>query len=177
MFRASSLVAVVALLALAGCGGGSSGDTQAQSGPSTSEGVSTRAQSPKQVEGFGEKATGAERAAMVAALRDYLKALGARSYAAACSLLAPSVKRSIEQYAPPVLTEEGCPAYLPGELASNAAKVSRKGIGEVTAVRVGGDRGFVVFRPSGAGRRQMPVARAGGGWRVAQVEPSAFGTG
>ncbi len=156
------------MLAAPGCGGGEDGTSTTAStsfAPKPAEGGGE-----KSIEEFGEGAGGAARTAIVGSFEGYLEALAAEAPAAACAHLAASVQRSLERFAPRALKRKGCPALLPKLLAPSAPAISREQAkGEITRVRIDGERGFVIFRAPGARLYQMPMVRQPNGWKVGLV--------
>lgn len=186
--RAAAVGALVAFLAIAGSGcGGDGTPSPSTSGGSSSPGNGTAA-SPnagaqgnhapyrggeKSIEEFGDEAEGSGRSAVLGVFTGYLNAIAARDYASACSHLAATVRRSLEQLAAGSLKGKGCPAILPKLLAPTAPAIAREQAeGRITKVRVEGDRAFVVFHAPGAKLYQMPMQREGGVWKVGLVAAS-----
>jgi hypothetical protein len=129
----------------------------------------------KSIEEFGAEATGSEREALLFSFHAYLEALGRRDYATACSQLAKTVQRSLEQFAPGAPGHRGCAAILPHLLAPTAAAISRaQAAGRVTRARVKGSRGFVVYHAPGAKLFQMPMVREDGEWKVGLLAGSVL---
>lgn len=198
--RAAVLVSTLSLaLAAVGCGGGGGASTTAPApistptGPSTSPGGSSQpgsgghpqaesgarghseAGGEKSIEDYGSEASGSDREALLAAFHGYLGALAARDYPAACSHLAASVQRSLEQLVTKQLKARGCPAILPKLLAPTAFAIAREQAnGRVTKLRVRGSRAFVVYHAPGAKLYMLTMTREAGGWRAALVAGSVL---
>ena len=184
-----AFVLAMALVA-AGCGGGGAEtSTPASPAPPASPATGSTAESSssatgqagereggsagggeKSIEGFGEEASGGERAAIVGAFEGYLNAMAAGEPAAACSYLSATVQGSLERFASRSLKRKGCAAILPGLLAPTAAAISREQAnGEIIRVRIEGDRAFVIFHAPGAKLYEMPMVRESGGWKTGLV--------
>jgi hypothetical protein len=173
--RRSSQIALLGLAFLlplsAGCGG--DGD---------SEQVSAGASAPtapqggeKSIEEFGSEAEGRGREELLNAFRGSLEAMAARDYGAACSYLADTVHRSLEQFVGGGSRAKGCEALLPKLLTPTAAAIAREQAnGDVKKVRMEGDRGFVVFHAPGAKLYQLTMVREGGKWKAATVGGSVL---
>lgn len=187
------LAVLAAAIAIAGCGGGddTASAPKGTTSPSTPPGASSQEtrQSQRQgdgraeesgggersIEEFGEEAAGSERAAIVGAFTGYLGALAAGDFQAACSYLATAVRQSLRQLVVRRLKGEGCAAILPKLLAGSAAAIAREQAeGEITRIRVEGERGFVVFHAPGAKLYQMTMVREGGEWRTATLASSVL---
>lgn len=167
----AALVAFLLALALVACGGGSDVSSTAgtASRPAKDAGEPSRG-GEASIEEFGAEATAAEREEILAAFHGYLDAIAERNYGTACSRLSSNVHTSLEAVAPKPLKAKGCEGILPELLAPSAAQIARQeSNGEVTKVRVEGDRGFVVFKAPGAKRFQMTMVREGGEWKIAIV--------
>jgi hypothetical protein len=173
-------LAVSALLALAGCGGGSASTTPDQAShssaaPAAKQGRRGEAKGGEaSIEEFGQEATGPERKAMLAAFEGYLNALGDKDYAGACAHLSQLVHESLAQLAGKGSTK-GCASLLAALLSPSAAGIARvQAEGQVSGVRVGGERGFVLFHAPGARLYQQTMVREGGRWKAATVSASVL---
>jgi hypothetical protein len=163
------LVTLLLLSATGGCGGGS--------GQSNRTEMETQTQSNERggeasIEGFGEEASGAERAAVLAVFRGYLDALAKRDSAAACPYLSAKVQSSLEQLAGRQSGAGGCAAILPKLLAPASGRIAREeAAGTIKRVRVQGNSAFVVFHAPGARLYDLPMTREAGDWKVTIVSP------
>lgn len=129
----------------------------------------------KSIEAFGSEAEGSGRSAVLGVFTGYLKGIAAKDYATACSHLAVTVQRSLEQLVTPALRRKGCPAILPKLLSPTAAPIARQqAAGRITKVRVQGDRAFVVFHAPGAKLYMLTMTREGGEWKAALVAASVL---
>lgn len=151
-------------LALPGCGGGR-GSNDSASGSTTLSSQSAVG-GEKSIERFGSEAEGADRKAILAAERNYFTAVSSKGYAAACSHLASSVKRSMAELT--AGQRRGiCTAVLPALLAPQAyATMRQQARGAVKKVRIEGSRAFVVFHAQGARLYQMSLVSENGQWKV-----------
>jgi hypothetical protein len=155
-------------LAVGGCGGGSS---PAASTTSTSASASGE----KSIEEFGREAQGPDREALIGAFHAYLGGIVARDYSTACSYLAASVRRSLQQFASARSEHRRCASLLSALLAPSAATVARQqDEGRITKVRLKGDRAFIVFHSPGAKLYMLTLAREGGGWKTTTVGASVL---
>jgi hypothetical protein len=164
--KLSAVLCVLLLLLVAGCGGGgSSSSTETSPGGSSRQPVGGEAS----IEGFGQKAEGADRQAILAAFHGYLEALAHKDYPGACAHMAASLHESLGQLAGKG-SKAACATLLPALLSPQAAAIARdQAAGEVTGVRVEGERGFVVFKAPGARLYDMPMAGEAGEWKVASA--------
>jgi hypothetical protein len=169
---AALAAAVLAIALLAGCGGD---DDDASDSAAGAESVATGAeQSPAD---FGEEAKGAERDAAGAAVQGFLRAWADGDWAKACSLLATSTKEYVALFAgqyvkSPACTEqlEALSKRLPAKMLPQDERI------EVTAVRLGDEGGFVLYRNAGgtesnAGGTEsaFPVLQEDSAWKVAAI--------
>jgi hypothetical protein len=170
LFAAALLMATPAVLAGGGCGGSSSPEGAA--GKQFSPALPENAE--ESIEGFGGEASGAERAAILAAEQGYLRALAHKDYATACERLADGVHRSLRRL---VAAKErkrvSCAQILPVLLTPEASRVAAvQARGKIVKVRVEGERAFVVFHSPGARLFQFALDEEGGDWRVTTAAPS-----
>ncbi len=174
-------LALITGLLLAGCGGGG-GDSSTPTAPTSpshsSQGKGSTgskdgglAQTGDQsVQAFGSEAKGADRAAPIATFHGYLTAIADHDTARACSYLSASVQQSLRRLVVPQLRAKGCPAILPKILSATAAPIGRQQAGgEVTRVRVKGDRAFVLYHAPGARLYAMTMMREGGAWKATMI--------
>jgi hypothetical protein len=155
----------------AGCSRGSDDTTPHRRGGVEQQ----RGGGEKSIEEFGDEAVGSERAAVKGAFTDYLSAISAGDFQAACSHLAANVRKSLEQLVVKRLRGKSCMTILPKLLSGSAAAIAREQAeGEITKVRVEGNRGFIVFHSPGARLYQMTMVREGGEWKTATVTSSVL---
>ena len=129
----------------------------------------------KSVEEFGTEASGSQRQAILAAEQGYLRALSASEPERSCALLASQVRESLRQLVVKRLKDEGCAAILSRLLSPQAPATSKaQAEGEVTKVRVQGDRAFVVFHAPGAKLYVFTLVREGGKWKASAVGASVL---
>jgi hypothetical protein len=127
----------------------------------------------KSIEEFGAEASGSQRKAILAAEQAYLKALSASDFERSCALLANQVHESLQQFAARAGEGDGCTAILPKLLSSAAPGTARSQAGgEVSKVRLEGDRAFVIFRAPGAKLYVFTMVREGGEWKASEVAAS-----
>ncbi len=158
--RLLTVLALIAVGALLGCGSGQGGDSSSAALPKQTNGEQS-------IERYGQEAKGTERQQLLALYRSYLTALGEKDYESACAKLAAQVKGSLAQIAGP---KADCEEILPAILSPTATPLSRaQSKGKVTGVRVEADHAFVVFKAPGAKLWQMTLLHEGGEWKVASL--------
>ena len=188
LFGSCALPLLVLALLLAGCGGSDSnsstvatGSTSSSNGTSTGDSPdggsgshdSSSAGGEASIENFGSAAGGSTKAEILGAFHGYLNAVATHDAAGACSYLSSIVQDSMSQLVAPRLKSKGCTAILPALLSPTAATIARdQARGEITRVRVQGDRGFVVFHAPGASLYQLTMVREKGAWKAATVAAS-----
>lgn len=188
----ASLALAFLLVVAAGCGdGGEDQPTPGSTAPTSTTETAPQAEGnrsqgggeesepsgggEKSIEEFGSEAEGSEEDAIVGSFTAYLEALADDDLATACSYLASNVQQSLTQLAGDKVKRSSCPAILSKLLAPTAPAVAREQVeGEITKVRVQGDRAFVVFHAPGAKLFQMTMVREGGDWKVAIVAASVL---
>jgi hypothetical protein len=125
----------------------------------------------------GSEARGSEFDQAAAALHGYLDARAAGAWSAACTYLAPGLTDSLAQ-----LTGAGgsgakpsCPQLL-ATLSTGLppAALREAAIADVGALRVKGKSAFLLFKGAHGSAYFMPMARAGGEWKVAAIAASAL---
>jgi hypothetical protein len=124
------------------------------------------------IQEFGSEAGSSDFAAAATALHGYLDARAAAAWAAACSYLSPGIAASLAQ-----LGGGGggasCPEVVAG-LSVPGAALSEAAEAEVAALRIEGDRAFLLFHGAHGADYFMPMAHEGGAWKVAAIAPSAI---
>ncbi len=133
------------------------------------------------IQGYGGEAGGSELEQAAAALHAYLDARAGEEWAKACDNLAAGVASSLEQLSaassqgkgkgksagcPQLLAavSAGMPAYLRHDLTQ----------ADVGALRVHGDRAFLLYHGAHHTDYFMPMAEEGGQWKVAALAASAL---
>ena len=168
---ATAMLAIAAALALAACGSG---------GDDTTAGVTSGSFTPpahqdsgggaaqfetkggdNSIQEFGSEASGSDFEAAAAALHGYLDARAAAAWTAACAYMSPGVANCPETLA-------SLSADVPAAALSEAAEA------DVAALRIEGDRGFLLFHGARGTNYFMPLVREGGTWKVAAIAPSAI---
>ncbi len=188
------LAAVVVCVAVVGCGGGhraagpastagsvsssaggsGAGATSGQAGRSaTTPGASARrAPGPYgDLATFGSPAGGEERAVILASARAYLQALAAGDWAGACARLSSILERQLAMLLAHAKGHpHGCPAAL-GMLLGRAPAAARRAQAQiaVVAVRVAGDRAFVLYRSAQQPHEAISMVRQDGAWRAGAI--------
>jgi hypothetical protein len=153
--------------------GDGDGDQDNDSVDGTGNGYYERDDAP--VRGYGHAANAAQQRALAAVVEHYFRYGADEDGAAACSLLLPSLADSaVEDYGhgvgPPYLASaKSCSEIVVGML--------RHAIGEVTgtiyvpAVRVGGERAYVLLGSTSAPARYAILERKRGGWKLSELLP------
>lgn len=138
------------------------------------------------IQEFGGEAGGSELSQAAAALHGYLDARAAGNWKQACANMAGGVAKSLQQFA-------GAAPGMPGKNGKNAPKrigcpqlIAAMSAGmpayvkhdlakaDVGALRIEGDRAFLLFRGAHRTNYFMPMAREGGRWKVAAIAASAL---
>ncbi|HYP55421.1 MAG TPA: hypothetical protein VEQ41_03850 [Solirubrobacterales bacterium] len=124
------------------------------------------------VQEFGAEAEGGELEAAAATLHAFLDARAAGDWAKACDQLAADVLESFQQFAErsPQLRGKECPEVLAG-LSGPGTKDARReaAIADGGALRVEGDRGFVLYHGAGDTPYAIPMRLEDGRWKVAAL--------
>ncbi len=149
-----------------GSGGGSSASTTSTS-PSGSAGSRSQPAGDNSIQTFGQEATGSDRSSLTGAFGGYLGAMAVRDYSKACTFLSRQTTKSLEQIVVAQLRAKGCTAILPKLLSGSASVNARQqAAGAITAVRVKGDRAFVLYHAPGARLYTLTMVREKGAWKV-----------
>ncbi len=135
-------------------GGGSdgvagSGSNAGAGGPSKNQngaplGTNTAKTGDNSIQTYGTDATGAEKAAVVAAMRSYVGAIADRDFAKVCAAVAVKIRAGLAE------SDKKCPELLEKLIIIPSDEARRAANGTVTSVRVGGGNAFVLFRPAGS---------------------------
>lgn len=166
-WRFTFVLAVVSVMfCLAGCGSGGTSRSQDALAETTAPRPSESSEAgEKSIEDFGMETVGGSRAALLGAFRGYLRSIGAKDYAKACTYLTASVQRSLEQLVGGKLRR--CEAILSKLVAPSAPAIAREQAeGTVSRVRAKGDRAFVIYHAPGAKLYQLSMSREGGAWKA-----------
>jgi hypothetical protein len=172
--------------ALVGCGG--SGDKSTASTNSTkngrqpaaaqTSGATSADKGDTSIQNFGQAATGPDSSSAEAAVHGYLTARAAGDYSRACSYLSEAFQQQLAQLGSNLDKDKSstCATTLQAMSASLPAQVRHDlGVVRVTAVRVSGDRAFVLYRGAHGVKSFIPVSKQGGSWRVAALAGSNLG--
>ena len=172
ILRGAVIGASVAVLSvLAGCGGGGSDSTtQGAASATGSEAAGTGSGS---VGGFGEPAGPEDRDAAATTVQRFLRGLADGDSATACSLMSASTLENLEVFVegaaskslklPCTKLVEAVRSQIQAKRLTQADRI------QVTAVRIEGERGFVVYRDAGGTESAFPVVREGSAWKVAAI--------
>jgi hypothetical protein len=123
------------------------------------------------VQEFGSEAGEAEFDEAAAALHAFLDAWAAGEWGAACDNLADEVVESLGQLASssksPELEGASCPQLLRALAGTRTAEARAEvAIADVGAMRVEGDRAFLLYRGAGKTPFAIPVTKEDDGWKV-----------
>jgi hypothetical protein len=117
---------------------------------------------------FGQDAGAADRAAATKTVQDFLSAWINEDPAKACTLMAASTKQNLAAFSSQLKSPD-CPGEARTVRSAMPAKMLSRLQGvHVTAVRVEGGRGFVIYRARGASWA-LPVLREGSAWKVGAI--------
>ncbi|MGN6216101.1 MAG: hypothetical protein ACTHN7_03965 [Solirubrobacterales bacterium] len=128
---------------------------------------------------YGAEASGDETRAAEAALTGFLDARAKEDWTAACSYLAVSTRKRLEEFAKqPGSKQKGCGPIL-GMFASSRAGSSLASplTHGLTSLRVKAGSAFALWLGPHRQKYAMPMVREGGAWRVAQVAPLPYPPG
>ena len=151
-----------------------SGNTSSGSGHSGSGGSGKSSQSiakeeaqagDHSIQEYGTEASGGQEAAIVAAMRAFLRALADSDYPKVCAWLTGSNREQLEQ----VLKAQGgdCVSFLKKVLTPAASAEARKALaGQISKVRVKEGNAFVLFRPPGGKVSYFVLKEEGGEWKA-----------
>lgn len=122
-----------------------------------------------------EQTAGSEFAEAAATLHVYLDARAAGAWGAACGALAAGLVEQLVEQLEGSGSKTACPEVLaafnssfPSAALREAAEVN------VAALRVEGDKGFLLFKGAHDEPFFIPMRREGGDWKVAAVGPSSL---
>jgi hypothetical protein len=117
---------------------------------------------------FGDEASSADRAAAATAVQSFLRARANGDIAKQCALMAATAKKALQEFGGG-LTEkhQPCPELMEAVNARiNQKAVRGPGQIRVTAVRVDGDRGFVIYKDADGKTSAFSVVREGSSWKA-----------
>lgn len=138
------------------------------------------------IQEFGGEGGGSELAQAAAALHGFLDARATGDWKRACANMAAGVTKSLEQLAGAAHSlpgkkgknapkHIGCPQLLAAMSTGMPAYVKRDlAKADVGALRVEGERAFLLFRGAHHTNYFMPMAREAGKWKVAAIAASAL---
>lgn len=125
------------------------------------------------IQEYGAEAGGSELDEAAAALHGFLDSRAAGDSAKACSYVAASVTGSLQQLAG---KGKGCGAIL-GALSRGVPQSALEEAAEadVGAMRVEGDRSFLIYRGARNTNYAMPMTKEGNAWKVAALAGTPLG--
>lgn len=187
-FRGQVTGALLAALAIAllaaGCGGGSSDASGAESDKadevelaSPSEGEPSRAFLKKSREDkipkFGDEASAKEREAASSVLEENLKARAAGEWAKQCATLSPGAAKEVKQGASAQgVGGGGCAKELKARaepLQQTKSLRANSMTGPIDALRVKGIRGYALYHGVGGADYAMAMEKIDGEWMVGDI--------
>jgi hypothetical protein len=126
------------------------------------------------IQEFGAEGSGSDFEAAATALHGYLDARAAGAWRDACSYMSPGVVTSLAQFSGGSGGGASCPETLASLSAGvPAAALEEAAEAEVGALRIEGDRAFLLFHVAHGSDYFMPMAREGGAWKVGAIAASA----
>lgn len=121
------------------------------------------------VQEFGGEAEETELEEAAAALHAFLDARADGDWETTCRYLSSNVLESLESFATQAkqLRGKGCPELL-GAVSGPATEDARReaAIADVGAMRVEGERGYLLYHGAAKTDYAIPMAREEGGWKV-----------
>jgi hypothetical protein len=162
--RSLALVAVAVCLALVVAGCGSSSSSTSLSSLVARSAIAkkmaeARAKAAEagadKIKNYGAEAGGAEKAAVVSAMRGFLLALDDSDFEKVCAGLLSKTRAALERLGRMAHKGKDCAAIL-AAIRSNSATIQSEDVakatnGRVTDVRVGKGTAYVLYRPPGGG--------------------------
>jgi hypothetical protein len=128
------------------------------------------------VQDFGQEGSRFERQAAAIALHGFLEARAAREWQKACSELSGSVRRSLADLAGQLGRRSGCAGGLAATSASlSGPALARTEVADVGALRVRGNRGFLLYYGAGKVPYGLLVLKESGAWRLGAVSALQLG--
>ena len=115
---------------------------------------------------FGREASGGDRAAVLAAFHDYLSAIAASNWAAACARLSTPLKHELAQLLARAkgLRGRGCAGALAVLGRAPVSVLREQAQSRVVGVRTDGDHAFVLYSTPQLPHATLAMIREGGRW-------------
>jgi hypothetical protein len=127
----------------------------------------------------GQEGSQAQAEDAAAVLHAYLDARVAHDWDEACFYVAASLSATIELFAERYAKDkgiEGCPetleAFASGSGQQALLETAKVNVG---ALRIDGDRGFLLYHGAGGAPYAMPMVREGGAWKVGSLDGVPLG--
>jgi hypothetical protein len=121
------------------------------------------------VQEFGEEAGESEFEEAAAALHTFLDARAEGDWETTCEYLSSNVLESLGRFAAQAkqLSGKGCPELL-GSVSGPATEDARKeaAIADVGAMRIEGERAYLLYRGAAKTNYAIPMAKEDDGWKV-----------
>ncbi len=127
------------------------------------------------IDSFGAKASSVQSAPLIAAMHSYLDAVAASRWSTACARLAMPAQKSLKLLiAKTTEPNAACPTALAALLGRSDPALRRTAATvSVVSVRIGADRGFVLFNAPQMPYQLLQLLREGGAWKVASLAPTS----
>jgi hypothetical protein len=172
----AAAVVAIAIAGLAGCGGGDDDSPDTTAAGTGSEQTGTEGSGEGSGAGagnittFGEEASTADRDAAGTAVQEFLRARADGDWAQACSLMSASTQETLAAFGGEPTKSVPCAKLLERVASQISAKLLAAGEQtEVTAVRIEGDRGFVLYRDASGSESAFAVVREGSVWKAGAI--------
>jgi hypothetical protein len=129
------------------------------------------------VQEFGAEAGGSELEEAAAALHGFLDARAAKEWVKACTYLAVSVTGSLQKLAggSKRLTDRSCGVVLKALSGIPQSTLEELAEADVGAMRVEGDRSFLLYHGAQDTDYAIPMTREGNAWKVAALAGTPLG--
>ena len=128
----------------------------------------------RRIKNYGTEAGGADKAAVVAAMRNFMAAFAAEDYARVCAGLESRARdatmRQLTVFERP--SDRDCAEVLGSSSLSRQSSEAREvANGRVTSVRIGKADAYVLYRPaSGDSLSYITMIREGSAWKAADLD-------
>jgi hypothetical protein len=172
----AAAVVAIAIAGLAACGGDDddSPDTTAANAGSEQAGTEGSGEGSGAGAGnittFGEEASAEDRDAAGTTVQEFLRARADGDWAQACSLMSASTQETLAGFGGKPTESQPCAKLLERVASQIVGKTVAAGKEtEVTAVRIEGERGFVLYRDADGTESAFAVVREGSVWKAGAI--------
>lgn len=121
------------------------------------------------IQTFGSEAGDGEEEEVVAAMRDFFRALAAKRYSKVCMSLTKTNLEQFEKLTEAQKLQGGCPGLLEKLYREAPAEARQAAAGEVAGVRIGEGAAFVLFTPKGGDPSYFVMKEEDGTWKATGV--------